>query len=153
MKKIGVADTMFARVDMYKTVEKAIMESKENVKIIRYTVPGVKDLPVACKRLFTQGCDICIALGMPGKEPIDKVCSHEASQGIGQVQLMVEKHILEVFVHMDEGKNNSELLTIAKNRAHDHTLNALALLKGQHTLTPRAGQGVRQGKKDEGPLE
>jgi len=151
--KIGIADTTFANIDM---AEFAIIIIKNNSKneITRYTVPGIKDLPVACKKLFEEDkCDIIMAFGMPGHMPIDKQCSHEASIGMQQVQLMANKHILEVFVHMDEAKSNKELFEIAKNRAEKHALNALALLKGKTELTKYAGTGRRQGKDDIGALK
>ncbi len=151
---LGVADTTFSRVDMFPFVEKAIGESGFHFKVERYTVPGIKDLPVACKRLLLDyKCDIVIALGMVGKEKIDKQCSHEASSGIQHVQLETMKHILEVFIHMDEATDDRELFSIARNRAYKHTLNAIALLKGKNALTPRAGQGLRQGKGDAGPVQ
>jgi riboflavin synthase len=154
MKKIGIADTTFAVVDMGDIVEKTLRDNADSVKTIRYTVPGVKDLPVACKRLFEEdSCDIVLALGMPGPMPIDKQCSHEASLGLGQVQLMLNKHIVEVFVHLDEASNNNELLTIAKNRASKHALNALALLQGKDALTRYAGSGRRQGHDDVGGVD
>ena len=150
--KIGIADTMFARVDMHQYVMQAIRESREKVETERYTVPGVKDLPVACKILFEKyHCGIVIALGMPGPMPIDKQCAHEASLGMQFVQLMANKHILEVFVHLDEG-DEEEVLEIAKNRSYDHAKNAIALLKGKETLTPFAGKGIRQGKGNAGPM-
>jgi riboflavin synthase len=152
--KIGIADTMFARVDMFKIAKRAIDDSMENVKIERYTVPGVKDLPVAAKRLLEEyKCDIVIALGMPGDKEIDKVCAHEASQGLIQAQLLANKHIIEVFVHLDEAKDEKELLEITKNRTYDHTLNAISLLKGKETLSSKAGKGIRQGKEDVGGIE
>ena len=131
----------------------------ESIKIERYTVPGVKDLPVACKKLFDEHkCDICLALGMPGPEVIDKQCAHEASQGIIQTQLLTNKHILEVFVHLDEamkdGKTDEkELLKITENRVYDHTMNAIALLKGKEGLSRNAGKGIRQGREDAGSLK
>jgi len=152
MTKIGVADTTFARVDMTKFAIDSIKKNSK-VKILRYTVPGFKDLPVACKRLFEEDkCDIVMALGMAGPKPIDKQCAHEASLGLQAVQLMTNKHILEVFVHMDEAKTEKEIYKIAKNRAEKHALNALSLLKGKTELTKYAGTGRRQGKEDEGPI-
>ena len=59
--KIGIADTMFARVDMFRIAKRAIEDSMESIKLERYTVPGVKDLPVASKKLFDEyNCDICL---------------------------------------------------------------------------------------------
>ncbi|MFH1683015.1 MAG: riboflavin synthase, partial [Candidatus Woesearchaeota archaeon] len=99
MAKIGICDTTFARVDMYKIAKRAIDDSLRKIKIERYTVPGIKDLPVAAKKLFDDhNCDIVLALGMPGDKEIDKQCAHEASQGLIQTQLMTNKHIIEVFV-------------------------------------------------------
>ena len=128
---IGVADTTFSRVNMFPFVEEAVKDAINegsvdfNIKIERYTVPGVKDLPVACKRLFGEyGCDIVLALGMPGPMPIDKVCAHEASQGLINVQLMTNRHILEVFVHLDEADDEKELaehtmlVDLARNEAY-----------------------------------
>ena len=82
-KRIGVADTTFARVDMAAVAIDELKATGTGFVVERYTVPGVKDLPVACKRLFEErDCDIVMALGMPGGEEIDKVCAHEASQGL-----------------------------------------------------------------------
>lgn len=151
--KIGIADTTFARINM---AEFAINTIKKNsrYKIERYTVPGFKDLPAACKILFDRyKCGIVMAFGMAGTKEIDKQCSHEASLGIQKVQLMAGKHILEVFIHPDEAKSDKELLGIAKNRAEKHSLNAIALLKSKTSLTKNAGMGIRQGKEDEGPIE
>ena len=94
-----------------------------------------------------------MAFGMAGPMPIDKRCSHEASLGLQAAQLMANRHILEVFVHMDEAKTDKEIYSIAKNRAEKHALNALALLNGRTELTKYAGKGKRQGKEDEGPIK
>lgn len=150
--KIGVADTTFSRFDYFPTV-RAVFSNDERVKVERYTVPGIKDLPIACKKLFQKGCEIVIACGMVGKEAIDKQCSHEASLGLQFVQLTEGKHILEVFVHMDEAKSEEELARICENRARKHAENVLLLLFDQKQLQERAGTGRRQGKEDEGRLE
>ena len=102
MKHIGIADTTFARVNMKKHAINTIQSLTSHIKIHNYTVPGIKDLPVACKILFdTYNCDIAMALGMPGAQPIDKQCAHEASLGLIHTQLLTNKHIIEVFVHED----------------------------------------------------
>lgn len=151
--KIGIADTTFARVDMAKFAIEMIRKNS-SAKIERYSVPGFKDLPVACKKLIEDyKCDIVIALGMAGKAPIDKQCAHEAALGLQTVQLMTNKHIMEVFVFMDEAKTDKEVFDIAKNRAEKHALNSLALLKGKTELTKYAGMGKRQGKDDAGPIK
>lgn len=151
--KIGIADTTFARINMADFAIDIIKKNSKH-KIERYTVPGIKDLPVACKILFEKyKCDIIMALGMAGPKLIDKQCSHEATLGLQEVQLLENKHIIEVFVHIDEAKKDKELYKIAKNRAEKHALNAIDLLKSKTTLTISAGKGKRQGKEDEGPIK
>ena len=151
MAKIGIADTTFARFDMGKA---AIDEIKKNcsARIERYTVPGIKDLPVACKKLFDeQGCDIVMALGMPGSKPVDKTCAHEASMGIIHCQLLVGKHIIEVFVHEDEAPDERSLAALMEKRAREHALNVVKLLFKPKALERDAGTGQRQGYEDVGP--
>jgi riboflavin synthase len=152
-RRIGVADTTFARVDMAAHAIDELKATGTGFVVERATVPGVKDLPVACKRLIEErGCDIVIALGMPGPEAIDKMCAHEASQGLIQVQLMTNRHIIEVFVHMDEASDDRELATLAERRAREHAVNAYDLLFRPERLTRRAGTGQRQGFPDAGPV-
>ncbi len=153
MKKIGIADTTFARYDMAKAAIDEIKKNATNVKIERYTVPGIKDLPVAAKKLIEEKkCDIVMALGMPGKEAIDKQCAHEASLGLIAVQLLTNRHIIEVFVHEDEAKDEKELKWLADKRTREHALNVIALLFNPEELTKKAGTGQRQGFEDAGPL-
>ena len=154
MKIIGIADTTFARYDMGTSAIDELKSNRTGFKIIRYTVPGIKDLPVACKKLFEeQNCDIVIALGMPGSKPIDKQCAHEASTALIQTQLICNKHILEVFVHEDEGKDDNELSWLADRRAREHAINALDLLFKPKDLVKKAGMGLREGFEDAGPLK
>jgi riboflavin synthase len=156
MDRIGVADTMFARYDMG---SEAIDELKQcpgfgtRFVVVRRTVPGVKDLGVECKRLLEEeGCAIVVALGMPGKAAIDQVCAHEASQGIMLAQLMTNRHVLEVFVHENEEEDPERLAAVCVDRARKHARNAYWMLYEPDQLTRRAGQGVRQGFEDAGPL-
>ncbi len=151
MKKIGIADTTFARNNMAKSAIDELQSNATGFKILRYTVPGMKDLPVACKKLFEESnCDIVIALGMPGAQPIDKQCAHEASMGLIQTQLLCNKHIIEVFVHEDEAKNEKELAWLTDRRVREHALNVLDLLFKPENLTKNAGKGLRQGFEDVG---
>jgi riboflavin synthase len=156
MDRIGVVDTMFARYDMG---TEAIDELEAcpgfgtNFEVVHRTVPGFKDLAVACKRIIEhEGCLIVVALGMPGKAAIDQVCAHEASQGIMQAQLMTSRHILEVFVHENEEEDPVKLAAVCSNRARKHALNAYWMLYEPEQLLRRAGHGVRQGYEDAGPL-
>jgi len=147
--KIGIADTTFARVNMGRF---AIDELKKHssVTIERYTVPGVKDLPVACKKLFEEyRCDICMALGMPGGKEKDRMCAHEASTGLIACQLMTNRHIIEVFVHEDEAADDAGLAWLAEQRTREHAVNVIKLMR-PGTLEREAGTGQRQGFSDAG---
>jgi riboflavin synthase len=153
MSKIGIADTTFARFDMAKV---AIEEIKSHIsaEIVRVTVPGIKDLPVACKKLIEEkGCDIVMALGMPGSAPIDKTCAHEASIGLIIAQLMTNTHIIEVFVHEDEASNEEELAWLAERRTREHAQNVVKMLVKPWALEREAGKGMREGFEDVGPLK
>jgi len=154
MKKIGIVDTTFARCDMGQAAIDELKANATGFKIIRYTVPGIKDIPVGCNILFEEkNCDLILAFGMPGPKPIDKQCAHEASSGIIQTQLLCNKHILEVFVHEDESDNEKELAWLADKRAREHAINALNLLFNQDELIKKAGKGLREGFEDAGPLK
>ena len=153
MRLIGIADTTFARYDMAKSAINQLSELGIGFKIIRYTVPGVKDLPIACKKFIEEKkCDIAMALGMPGAKEIDKMCAQEASQGLISVQLMTNKHVIEVFVHEDEAKDEKELAWLADQRTREHAINAYDLLFNPEHLIRQAGKGLRQGFKDAGPV-
>ena len=152
MKIIGIADTTFARYDMGRSAIDQLQKTGTGFRIVRYTVPGVKDLPVASKKLIEeQNCDIVMALGMPGPMQKDKMCAHEASTGLIRAQLMTNKHIIEVFVHEDEAKDARELEFLANSRAREHALNVYDLLFRPESLTRRAGTGLREGFADAGP--
>jgi riboflavin synthase len=153
MKKIGICDTTFARFDMGAAAIDEIKKQVGNIKIIRSTVPGVKDLPVASKKLIEEkGCEMVLALGMPGPEEKDKVCAHEASTGLIRAQLMTNTHILEVFVHEDEESQPKDLKLLAENRAREHAQNLVKMLFKPDKLHKEAGMGMREGKPDAGPL-
>ncbi len=151
--KVGIADTTFARVDMARAAISAI-KKEASVEIVRYTVPGIKDLPVAAKKLLEEnGCDIVMALGMPGAAEKDKMCAHEASSGLISAQLMTNKHIIEVFVHEDEASDERTLAWLAERRTAEHALNVVRLLYYPEKLTRMAGTGQRQGYEDAGPID
>ncbi len=151
MKSVGIVDTTFARFNMGAA---AIDELQQHasVKVVRVTVPGVKDLPVASKKLIEEeNCDIVMALGMPGGEAQDKVCAHEASTGLIQVQLMTNTHIIEVFVHEDEAKDEKELVYLMDMRTREHAVNVVKMILKPQQLIKEAGTGQRQGFEDVGP--
>lgn len=149
--RIGVADTTFARINMGAV---AVDELKKHatVAVERVTVPGIKDLPVACKKLIEERrCDIVMALGMPGGKDKDRMCAHEASTGLIQCQLMTNTHIIEVFVHEDEAKDDRELAWLMEQRTREHAVNAVKLVLRPRDLEREAGTGQRQGFSDAGP--
>ena len=154
MKLIGIADTTFARVDMGGAAIDELKSMGTGFRIVRYTVPGIKDLPVAAKKLLEEGeCDIVMALGMPGAAAQDKICAHEASTGLIAAQLMTNKHIIEVFVHEDEAPDERTLGWLAERRAAEHALNVIRLLYYPEKLIRMAGTGQRQGYEDAGAIE
>lgn len=154
--KIGVVDTMFARFDMGAAARAELAECPgygTTFRVVSHTVPGFKDLAVAAKNLIErEGCSIVVALGMPGRAPIDKQCAHEAALGIMQAQLLTSTPILEVFVHEDESDDPQVLASVFDNRSRKHARNAYWMLFEPEQLRRRAGQGIRQGFDDAGPL-
>ncbi|MDK2892077.1 riboflavin synthase [Methanohalophilus sp.] len=151
MKSVGIVDTTFARFNMGAAAVDELQQHA-SVRIVRVTVPGIKDLPVASKKLIEEeNCDIVMALGMPGGKPQDKVCAHEASTGLIQVQLMTNTHIIEVFVHEDEAKDEKELVYLMDKRTREHALNVIKMLFKPQQLIKEAGTGQRQGFEDAGP--
>ena len=154
MKKIGIVDTTFARIDMGSIAEKTIKNELPKAIVIRYTVPGIKDIPVAAKKLIEEyGCDGVITLGWVGKELVDKLSYVVASMALQLVQLLTNKHIIDVTVHEDEASREEELLKIAIDRTIKHSRNLIILLvKGREGLRPYAGRGLRQGYPDVGPI-
>ncbi len=150
----GVVDTTFSTVNMGAVAVRTLQGlGIPDSRIVRRTVPGFKDLAVAGQRMVEDGCAIVIACGMVGPEPIDKQCGHEASLAIAQAQLMTSTHILEVFVHMDEAKDDGQLIQVTENRVSEHAVNAFWLLEKPEELVKRAGTGQRQGFGDLGPAD
>ena len=153
MKRIGVADTTFARVDMARAAVKALQAQGTGFKVVRRTVPGIKDLPVACRRLFVEEhVDLCLALGMPGRAEYDRTCAHEASLGLLFTGVLEAKPIVECFVFEGEADGPAALEALARRRAEEHAVNAYAMLFRPESLARRAGEGLRQGFPDAGPV-
>ncbi|MEM2787746.1 MAG: riboflavin synthase, partial [Archaeoglobaceae archaeon] len=148
---VGIADTTFSRIDMGKI---AIDELRKisGLKYERYTVPGIKDLPVAVKKLLDEGCDIVVSLGWVGKTQKDLVSYLAMSVGLITVQILTGKHVIDVTVHEDEAETEKELLAVAENRIREHVRNAVDLLLNPKKLQKLAGTGQRQGYPDVGPI-
>ena len=53
--KMGICDTTFARFDMAASAMDEIKGQIANITFVKRTVPGVKDLPVASKKLNRRG--------------------------------------------------------------------------------------------------
>ncbi len=153
MRKIGIVDTTFARVDLATPAVRALKGAGTGFTIVRRTVPGIKDLPVACRRLFAEEhVDLCLALGMPGRGEYDRTCAHEASLGLLFTGVLEARPIVECFVFEGEAATPAELEALARRRAEEHALNAYALLFRPQDLARRAGSGLRQGFPDAGPV-
>jgi riboflavin synthase len=150
--KIGIADTTFSRINMGKI---AIDELRSicSLPYERYTVPGIKDLPIAAKKLIDEReCDIVITCGWVGGTETDKLSYIVLSMGIQLVQLLTNKHVIDVTIHEDEAPSEEELLMVAENRVREHVRNAVDLLLRPKKLEKMAGTGQRQGYGDVGPI-
>ncbi len=155
MIKVGIVDTTFARIDMGSIAEEVIRNNLPNSVVYRYTVPGIKDIPVAAKKLIDElGCDGVITLGWVGKTLTDKLSYVALSVGLQLVQLMTNKHVIDVTIHEDEADSDEKLYEIAVDRVKKHSLNLIKLLTGgRESLRRYAGMGLRQGCPDVGPLK
>ncbi|MBB5253038.1 riboflavin synthase [Sulfurisphaera ohwakuensis] len=154
MRKYGVVDTTFSRVDMGSIAIKVIRAEDPDAEIIRYTVPGIKDIPVAAKRLLDEGCDGVITLGWVGKSMLDKYSYLATSIGLIITQVLTSKHIIDVTVHEDEVDNEEKLKDLAIDRVTKHAKNLVKLVRdGRNALTPYAGKGLRQGYENVGPID
>ena len=150
--KIGIADTTFSRINMGKI---AIDELRKisSIPYERHTVPGIKDLPIAAKKLLEErGCDIVITLGWVGGTQKDMLSYIVLSMGLVMVQLMTNKHVIDVTIHEDEAEDEKTLMMVAENRVREHVRNAVDLLVNPKRLQKLAGTGQRQGYPDVGPI-
>lgn len=119
----------------------------------RYTVPGIKDLAAGARILFDRGCDLVMALGMVGRQAVDKDCALSADVGLQFVQAALGKHILGVMVHEEEAQGDAKLAELFERRTREHAINAYDLLFRPEALRARAGTGQREGFADAGPLK
>ena len=153
MVKICIVDTTFARVDMTKHAIDVLSTLMPDAVIVRRTVPGIKDVPVAIKILMKgEGCDAGMVFGWVGRTLTDKISYAVYSLAIQLVQLELEKPIIDVTVHEDEAESDTELYRIAVDRARKHAENLYLMLRNPEELTRRAGTGRRQGYPDVGPI-
>jgi riboflavin synthase len=152
MTKYGIVDTTFSRIDMGRIAYDTIRKEDPDGEIVRYTVPGIKDMPIGATKLFEQGCEGVITLGWVGRTKLDKYSYLATSIGLIQAQLLAKRHIMDVTVHEDEVEE-SQLLSLAKDRAAKHAINLVKLVRdGGSSLSAMAGQGLRQGYNNAGQI-
>src|SRR5207245_2427274 len=128
LKRIGIVDTSVSRYDMASAAVDELRKQGGGFTVERYTVPGIKDLAAGARILFDRGCDLVLALGMVGRQPVDKDCALAADFGLQAVQAQVGKHILGVMVHEEETADEAELATLFDRRTREHAVNAYDLL-------------------------
>ena len=145
-------DTSFARYDMAAAAMDELRKQGGGYAIERYTVPGIKDLAAGARILFDRGCNLVLALGMVGRQPVDKDCALAADFGLQAVQAQLGKHILGVMVHEEESPDEAELARLFDRRTREHAVNAYDLIFRPEAMRARAGTGQREGFADAGPL-
>lgn len=153
LTRIGIVDTTFARYDMAAAAVDELRKQGGGFAVERYTVPGIKDLAAGARILFDRGCDLVIALGMVGRQEVDKDCALAADFGLQAVQAQVGKHVMGAMVHEEEAADEAQLAWLFDRRTREHAVNAYDLLFRPEALRARAGTGQREGFADAGPLK
>ena len=116
-------------------------------------MPGFKDLAVAAMNLIEQeGCSIVVALGMPGSAPDRQAVRPRGLQGIMQAQLLTADADPRGLRPRGRVRRPRGPAPVFENRSRKHARNAYWMLFEPEQLRQRAGQGVRQGFGDAGPL-
>ena len=151
--RIGVIDTTFSNIDTASIAIKEIKRLANQVTIRRYTVPGLRDIPLACKILIErEKCGIVLATGMVSRKGAEKQVENQAVQGIMMVQLQTGRHVITAFFDEHETRDKTKLYTIVVDRVRKHAQNSLKLLAVPESLTDYAGLGLRQGGRDVGQI-
>jgi len=145
-------DTSFARFDMASSAIDQLHAQGGGFEVVRYTVPGIKDLAAGSRILLDQGCDLVMALGMVGRQTVDKDCALAADFGLQLVQAQTGKHIIGVMVHEEEAPDDEKLAWLFDRRTREHAINAYDLLFRPEAIRARAGTGQREGYADAGPI-
>src|SRR3989442_1469967 len=151
LKRIGIVDTSFARYDMASAAIDELRKQGGGFTVERHTVPGIKDLAAGARILFDRGCELVLALGMVGRQPVDKDCALAADFGLQAVQAAVGRHILGATVHEQEPGDGIKLAGLFDRRARGHAVNAYDLLFRPEAIRARAGTRQRAGFEDAGP--
>ncbi|HYM40518.1 MAG TPA: riboflavin synthase [Thermoplasmata archaeon] len=147
-----MVDTSFSRFDMAASAVDELKKQGSGFEILRYTVPGIKDLAAGAKVLFDRGADLVITLGMVGRQTVDKDCALAADFGLQMVQATTGKHIIGVMVHEEEAADEAKLAWLFDRRTREHAVNAYDLLFRPGAIRARAGTGQREGYPDAGPI-
>jgi len=151
--RIGVIDTTFSNIDTASIAIKEIKRLANQVTIRRYTVPGLRDIPLACKILIErEKCGIVLATGMVSRKGAEKQVENQAVQGIMLVQLETGRHVITAFFDEHESRDKTKLYKIVVDRVRKHAQNSLKLLAVPESLTDYAGLGLRQGSRDVGQI-
>lgn len=151
-KKVGVADTTCAQYDMGGLAVETLREHSD-VAIERYTVPGHDELPLACQRLAEEyDCDVVLAFAMKSNTSRNVDPVPASGRDFVNVALKTNTHVLKVFADAVETKSRERMIEILEDRVRGRTMSALELLEDKEALTPKAGQGIRHGIEDEGPM-
>src|SRR3989475_1866807 len=109
LMRIGIVDTSFSRYDMASAAIDELRKQGGGFLVERYTVPGIKDLAAGARILFDRGCDLVMALGMVGRQPVDKDCALAADFGLQIVQANLGRHILGGMGHEEETAAEGQL--------------------------------------------
>ncbi len=152
MKTIGIVDTSFSRFDMAASAVDELRKQGGGFEILRYTVPGIKDLAAGAKVLLDRGADLVLTLGMVGRQTVDKDCALAADFGLQMVQATTGKHIIGVMVHEEEAADEAKLAWLFDRRTREHAINAYDLLFRPEAIRARAGTGQREGYADAGRI-
>jgi riboflavin synthase len=152
VKRIGIVDTSFSRFDMASSAVDELRKQGGGYEVLRYTVPGIKDLAAGARILFDRGADLVMTLGMVGRQTVDKDCALAADFGLQMVQATTGKHIIGVMVHEEEAADEAKLAWLFDRRTREHAINAYDLLFRPEAIRARAGTGQREGYADAGPI-
>ena len=157
MKKIGIVDTAYSRVNMAKfaiqQVEYVMQTSEMNVGLVHATVPGHKELAVEALRLLEEEqCDICVVFGWVGPKELDLTSAHEAAMALAMAKVQARKHVLECFI-FESQHDEASLLEVASKRAVAHANNAIAMITKNASWELHSSIGDREGEANASVLD
>lgn len=152
MKKIGIIDTAYSRVDMATVIEDEFRNTQlidyQPVELVFATVPGHKELAVGALRLIENNqCNICITLGWVGPKECDQTSAHEAALAIAMAKVKTSCHILECFI-FEANYNEEDLAKIASKCAVSHLKSALQLVSVDPMRAVPSSIGDREGQQN-----